>query len=124
MSTRDEYIEKVKAQLDEWNSTIDKLEAKTQKEKAEVKLKYENRIKELKEKRSALQEKLKSVSEATDDAWETLKHESGKLLDDMMGTFDEKPRKLFYKDSMRKVRRWLCCSQSRFKGGCAESRDQ
>lgn len=86
MSARDEYIEKAKAQLDEWNATIDKLEARAQKEKADAKLKYENQIKEMKEKRDAAREKLKKVSEATDDAWETLKHESGKLLDDMVNT--------------------------------------
>ena len=86
MSARNEYVEKAKAQLDEWNATIDKLEARAEKEKAEAKIKYESKIKEMKEKRNALQEKLKSVAGATDDAWETLKQESGKLLDDMVST--------------------------------------
>ena len=86
MSTRDEYIEKAKAQLDEWNAAIDQLEAKSKQEKAEIKMKYEKQVKEMKAKRDALREKIKSITGATDDAWETLKTESGKLLDDMVST--------------------------------------
>ncbi len=89
MSTRDKYIEMAKAQLDEWNATIDKLEAESKKEKAEMQLKYETQVKEMKVKRDELQEKLKKISGATDDAWETLKDESGKLLDQMKGTLVE-----------------------------------
>ena len=89
MSTRDKYIEMAKAQLDQWNAMIDNLEASAKKEKAEAKLKYENHIKEMKDKRDVLQEKLNKVSGATDDAWETLKDESGKLLDQMKGTLVE-----------------------------------
>ena len=41
MNTRDAYVEKLKAQLDEWDAELDKLDAKALKSKAVAKIKYE-----------------------------------------------------------------------------------
>lgn len=74
MSKRDMYVEKLKAQLDEWNVEIDKLEAKVREYETTVKLKYENEIRELREKRDEARTRLAEIQEASEDAWEDLIH--------------------------------------------------
>ena len=47
MSTRDEYVAKMQAKLDEWNAQIDELEAKARRAKAQAAQKHQERIAEL-----------------------------------------------------------------------------
>ena len=70
MSTRDAYVQKLKAQIDEWNADITKLEAKAGQASADLKIKYEQGVDALRAERDALDEKLKQIHAATDDAWE------------------------------------------------------
>lgn len=88
-STREDFVKMIKAQLDEWNAMIDELEAKSKKEKAGAKLKYDQQIKDMKNRRDAFRKKLDDVQGATDDGWETLKEESGKLINQMKNTLTE-----------------------------------
>lgn len=74
MNKKQIYEEKLQAQLDEWNATIDTLKAKAAKEKAEAKLSYQETIEELQHKRAAAREKLQELQLAGDDAWEELKN--------------------------------------------------
>lgn len=74
MSKRDIYVEKLKAQLDEWNAEIDKFEAKAREFDAATKQKYENEIKELREKRNEARTRLIEIQDASEDAWEDLIH--------------------------------------------------
>jgi hypothetical protein len=66
MSTREVYIEKLKAKLDE-------LDANIRGASAEAKVKYENQIHDLQKKRDELQQSIKDIQEAGEDAWEELK---------------------------------------------------
>jgi len=75
MSTRrDAYVEKLKAQLDEWNAELDKLEAHARKADAEERMRYESQINTLREKEQQVKETLKQLMQAKDDAWMDLKH--------------------------------------------------
>lgn len=70
--SKDAYIEKAKAKIDEWNADIDKLKAKIDGANAEAKLQYENQLKELREQRDLGMEKLKEAQAASDSAWDDI----------------------------------------------------
>ncbi len=73
MKNREEYIDKLAAQLKEWSVKIDELESKARAAKADVKTGYGNQIRQLKDKRDTATQKLQELKGASSDAWETLK---------------------------------------------------
>ncbi len=73
MSARDAYVEKLKAQLDEWNAELDKLQARLRGARADAKIDYEKQIKTLRQQRDEATTKLAEIQEASEDAWEDLK---------------------------------------------------
>ena len=70
---RDAYVQKLKAQLDEWNADIDKLAAKAAQAEAGMKIEYQNQLNELRGKRDDVRGKLSAIQEAGEGAWEDLK---------------------------------------------------
>jgi len=73
MGTREDYIDKLAAQLKEWSVRIDELEVKAHLARADMKDVYEEQIRLLKEKRNASQNKLDDLKVASAEAWDTLK---------------------------------------------------
>ena len=73
MTTRQEYIEKFKNKLDEWDSDIDELEAKAQRARADIKYEIEDQITSLRLKRDLARLKMSEIMDAGEDAWEDLK---------------------------------------------------
>jgi uncharacterized coiled-coil DUF342 family protein len=71
--TRDAYVAKMKAKLDEWNAEIAKLEAKAKQKEADARKDFEEQIEELKAKRSKANEQLEQMSSAGESAWNDLK---------------------------------------------------
>lgn len=75
--TRQEYADKLKKQLDDWNYKWsierNKLEAKAQKAEAGVKNKIKQEIEEIQRNRDRVKEKIRQISVAGDSAWEHLK---------------------------------------------------
>lgn len=80
MSTRDAYVAKIKAQIDQWNAEIDKFQALARQAAADVRIDYEEQIANLKGRRAALEERLANLQQAGDDAWEELKDGTEKAL--------------------------------------------
>jgi hypothetical protein len=76
MSKKDEYVAKMKKQLDDWSTDIDELQVKASLAKAELKVKYEEQITELRKKRQEGDSKLNAIKAAADDSWEHLKGET------------------------------------------------
>ena len=72
MSKRDEYVAKMKAQLDEWNEDIDQLEAKLSQASAATKEKLEPYLKEAREGRDAVTRKLRQLKDAGESSWESM----------------------------------------------------
>ncbi len=70
MSTRDAYLQKLKAQLDDWNADITKLEAKAGLAAADAKIKYEQSLDSLRAERDQASNKLEQIQESSEDAWE------------------------------------------------------
>jgi uncharacterized coiled-coil DUF342 family protein len=73
MNSRDEYIRKMQAKLEEWNAEIDALSAKAGEVTADVKKEYSEQIESLKTKQAATRQKIEELQHAGDSAWEDLK---------------------------------------------------
>jgi uncharacterized membrane protein YqiK len=69
MDKRDLYIEKLKAQLDEWNAEVAKWEAKTRGAKADMRIEYEKQLETFRRQRDRGLEHMRKVQAATGDAW-------------------------------------------------------
>jgi uncharacterized coiled-coil DUF342 family protein len=79
MSTRDAYVQKLKAQIDDWNADITKLEAKAGHAAADVRIKYEHSLDSLRAERDAVHAKVEQIQGSTEDAWEELKDHAEEL---------------------------------------------
>jgi hypothetical protein len=73
MPTKDEYTEKLKTQLNEWNIEIDKLQARAKEAYVDASVSIENNIETLREKRDEAQEKLEELYKTSGISWEHLK---------------------------------------------------
>jgi chromosome segregation ATPase len=73
MSTRDAYIERFKARLDQLDAEIDALEARMRAAGADARIEHEKRLKEARAKRDSARSRLSELRSAGDDAWEDIK---------------------------------------------------
>ena len=73
MDKRTEYVEKLSAQMVEWDAQIDQLKIKATSARSEAKLGYPSAIAALQLKRDEATLKLQGISAASDDEWEDLK---------------------------------------------------
>jgi hypothetical protein len=77
METKDSYLKKMKAKFDDlnykWNIERNKLEAKAQHAKGEVKKKFEEKLKTLQERREKMSQKLNQIDNVSEDAWKEIK---------------------------------------------------
>lgn len=73
MSTRDEYIRKMQAKLEEWNADIDALAAKAGEVSADLKIEYAEQIELLKVKQALALQKIEEVQKSGESAWKDLK---------------------------------------------------
>jgi uncharacterized coiled-coil DUF342 family protein len=73
MKNREEYIDKLAAQLKEWSAKIDELETKARTAKENAKIEYETHVSELKKKRDTATHKLQELKNSSSEAWEVMK---------------------------------------------------
>ena len=73
MSDKEIYLQKMRAQLDEWKADVDKLKAKASKASADARLERNKQIEVLENKIDDGKRKLSELSRAGEDAWESLK---------------------------------------------------
>lgn len=64
------YKEKAKQQIDEMAAQIEKLEAKKDMAQADVKMKYEQQLGHLKNKKAQAQAKFEELKDASNERWE------------------------------------------------------
>jgi predicted nucleic acid-binding Zn-ribbon protein len=69
MMTRDEYVQKLKTQLDQWNSEITKWEVKTRSAQTKMKADYDTQLKALRSRRDEAMNQLRQVQAASGEAW-------------------------------------------------------
>lgn len=89
MATKEEYLEKLKAQLDSWETEAAELEAKASEATAEIRAELEEQIGSLRAKFSDGESKFAEISDATEEAWEELKVEADKIFDKLIDDFKE-----------------------------------
>ncbi len=73
MTTRKEYIEKLKARIDLWNAKIAEAEARFGEAEADAKLAGKEELQEMRAMCDEAQEKLNEVQSASEDAWQDMK---------------------------------------------------
>jgi len=73
MSTREEYIRRMQAKLEEWNADIDQLSAKASEVSVDLKSEYAEQIEALKAKQAVARQKIEAFQQAGGSAWEDMK---------------------------------------------------
>ena len=73
MSVKEEYQQKLQAQLDEWGTEIDKLKSVAEKAKTGLQGEYYKEIEDLRCKQLAAQKKLHELKTSSEEAWEDIK---------------------------------------------------
>jgi predicted nucleic acid-binding Zn-ribbon protein len=69
MSTRDEYVEEAKKQLDAWNAQIGDAEAKMSAASEEAKTSYAKHLADLQRHRNEAEAKMKEAAESSAESW-------------------------------------------------------
>lgn len=80
MDKQREYVEKLSAQMVEWNNQIERLKDKVASVTAESKGDYYQAIAVLQRKRDEAGERLQGIAVASDDEWEELKEGTEQVL--------------------------------------------
>ena len=83
MDKRTEYVEKLSAQMVEWDSQIYLLKDKAKSASPGMKFEYSNAVVLLQLKRDEAAAKLQGISAASDDEWEDLKTGTEKAWDEV-----------------------------------------
>jgi lipid II:glycine glycyltransferase (peptidoglycan interpeptide bridge formation enzyme) len=72
MSDRDEYVQKLKTQLDQWNAEAAKWEAKAKTAQETMKQEYEKQLGALNSRRDEALYQMKLLQGASTDAWQDM----------------------------------------------------
>ena len=88
MTKRDEYVAKMKSQLDDLNTQLDKLAAKSASAKKEMQAKYKQEMADLRAQSSQASAKLDEMKDASEDAWETMVAEVEKVGDALKHSYN------------------------------------
>ena len=83
MGKREDYIERLAAQLKLWSAEIEVLKAKAAKETVEVKIAIHKEVEILNKKMQDAQKKLQEIGKKTGDAWESLAEGANKAWNDL-----------------------------------------
>ena len=72
MDSRDAFIAKLKAQLDEWNAELDQMEARAREAQADQQIAYHEHIADIRRHRDDFQQRFAQIQQATGNAWEEM----------------------------------------------------
>lgn len=84
MTDKNEFVEKLKSQIDEWNDEIKKMEALAEKAQADAKVQYEENLQKLRRQRDEAHQKMRELHQASDSAWDDMR----KAAEDMWANMD------------------------------------
>lgn len=70
---KENHIERLQVQLDEWSAEIDKLKAQADKAKVNVRVQYQREVEQLRGKAIEARAKLEGLKGAREVAWEDMK---------------------------------------------------
>jgi uncharacterized protein YicC (UPF0701 family) len=89
MEEKTAYQEKYEAKLKEWKAKIDQLEARAEQAKADAKIDYQEKIKELKAQEKTARSKLEEIKKSGSAAWKDLKGGLEKAGDELNSALDK-----------------------------------
>jgi predicted transcriptional regulator len=89
MSTKDEFLAKMKTQLDSWQAEASELEAKASEATDDIKAELEEQAAKLRVKFSEGEVKFNELADATEEAWEDLKVDAEATYNKLIGEFKE-----------------------------------
>lgn len=73
MTTRNEYVEQLKQNLDKWNTDLAKWEAKAKVAKTDMRIEYEMQLEALRKHREEAMAKLQEVQASSGEAWKDIR---------------------------------------------------
>ena len=89
MTTRNEYIEQLKNNLDKWNTDLAKWEEKARVAKTDLTINYEMKLEELRRRREDATARLKEIQASSGEAWKELKAGTDTAWAAMREAFDK-----------------------------------
>jgi lipid II:glycine glycyltransferase (peptidoglycan interpeptide bridge formation enzyme) len=95
--TRDEYVAKMKAQLEQWNAEVAKWEEKTKTAQAGMKAEYQKQLEVFRSRRDEGLYKLQQIQAASTEAWSDLMRGADEAWKQMNDAF-KKARSHFEKN--------------------------
>jgi len=96
MAKRDDYVNSLKSQLDQWNAEVAKWEAQAKATQANLRTEYDKQLTALRTHRDQAMEQLRKVQAASGDAWIDLASGADQAWASMREAF-EKARSHFKK---------------------------
>lgn len=88
MLTREQYVEQMKRQLDEWNAKLGKWEEEVQKMQAGAKAQYQAQIRALEKQRDETVKRLNETRGASQAAWMEISKGAEAAWKDMQAGFE------------------------------------
>jgi len=89
MISRDEYVETMKAKIDEWNGNMAKLEAKAKEVQEDMRANYETQLAAMRAQREEAEERLKAMRAAGEETWDKMRQGMETAWDNMAKTFQD-----------------------------------
>lgn len=89
MSTKEEYLAKLKTQLDSWQVEVDELQVKASEATGDIKAEIDEQIANLRVKYAEGETKFDELADATEEAWEELKDDAEAMFGKLIGDFKE-----------------------------------
>src|SRR5207253_7143063 len=94
MPSRDEYIQKLKSQIDQWNAQAKDWESKARAASAAMRAQYEKQLDQYRVRRDAAMAELRRLQGASADAWQQMMLGMDEAMKSMQDAF-ERVRKSF-----------------------------
>jgi lipid II:glycine glycyltransferase (peptidoglycan interpeptide bridge formation enzyme) len=88
MMNRDEYLAKLKTQLDQWNAEAARWEAKAKDAQAGMKAEYARQLEQLEKRREEALAQMRKVQSATGDAWSEMMRGADTAFKGMQDAFE------------------------------------
>ena len=88
MTNRDEYLAKLKSQLDQWNAEATKWESKVKDAQAGMKAEYQRQLEQYHKRRDAALAELRKVQGASAEAWSEMAQGADAAFKGMQEAFE------------------------------------
>ena len=88
MTNRDEYVQKLKAQIDQWNAQAARWEAQMKEAQGRARQEYSQQLDQIKSRRDEMLYQMKLLQSASVGAWEDLMRGADQAWKGMQEAFD------------------------------------